>query len=65
MHITGETKMRAFTRGFSPPLTRIGNVERKSGARQIFGAVAKAETDIKVLINRNLDAPSGAPSTRF
>jgi hypothetical protein len=35
---------------------RVGNVETKSGGPQVFGAVAKAETDMKVLINRNLDA---------
>ena len=35
---------------------RVGNVETKCGGRQVFGAVAKAETDIKALINRNLDA---------
>jgi hypothetical protein len=35
---------------------RVGNVETKSGGRQVFGAVAKSDTDIKVLINRNLDA---------
>ena len=35
---------------------RVGNVETKSGARQVFGAVAKTDTDIKVLIRRNLDA---------
>jgi hypothetical protein len=35
---------------------RVGNVETKSGRRQVFGAVAKAATDIKALINRNLDA---------
>jgi hypothetical protein len=35
---------------------RVGNVETKSGGRQVFGAVAKADTDIKVLIRRNLDA---------
>jgi hypothetical protein len=35
---------------------RIGNVETKSGARQVFGAVAKTGTDIKVLIRRSLDA---------
>ena len=35
---------------------RVGNVEAKSGGRQVFGAVARAATDIKVLINRNLDA---------
>jgi hypothetical protein len=35
---------------------RVGNVETKCGGRQVFGAVAKAESDLKVLINRNLDA---------
>ncbi len=35
---------------------RVGNVETKSGGRQVFGAVTKTETDIKVLINQNLDA---------
>ena len=32
---------------------RVGNVETKAGGRQVFGAVAKADTDIKVLIHRN------------
>jgi hypothetical protein len=35
---------------------RVGNVETKSGGRQVFGAVAKTGTDIKALINRSLDA---------
>ena len=35
---------------------RVGNVETKSGGRQVFGAVAKADTDIEGLIRRNLDA---------
>ena len=35
---------------------RVGNVETKSGGRQVFGAVAKADTDIEVLIRRSLDA---------
>jgi hypothetical protein len=35
---------------------RVGNVETAAGARQVFGAVAKADTDIKVLIDRSLDA---------
>src|SRR6202035_2809961 len=35
---------------------RVGNVETKSGGRQVFGAVAKTGTDLKALINRNLDA---------
>src|SRR6202051_2637537 len=35
---------------------RVGNVETKSGDRQVFGAVAKGDTDITVLISRRLDA---------
>src|SRR5208283_5180623 len=35
---------------------RVGNVETEAGGRQVFGAVAKAVTDIKVLIRRSLDA---------
>jgi hypothetical protein len=35
---------------------RVGNVETASGGRQVFGAVAKADTDIKALIRRRLDA---------
>jgi hypothetical protein len=35
---------------------RVGNVETKSGGRQVFGAVAKADTDIEVLMRRSLDA---------
>ena len=35
---------------------RIGNVETESGGRQVFGAVAKAITNIGALIRRALDA---------
>src|SRR4051794_33848262 len=35
---------------------RIGNVETESGRRQVFGAVAKANTDIGALIRRAFDA---------
>ena len=35
---------------------RIGNVETEPDGRQVFGAVAKADTDIKELIRRSLDA---------
>jgi hypothetical protein len=35
---------------------RVGNVEAASGGRPVFGSVVRARTDIKVLINRNLDA---------
>jgi len=34
---------------------RIGNVETLNGGRQVFGAVARADTDIAVLIRRNLE----------
>jgi hypothetical protein len=47
---------------------RVGNVETKSGARQVFGAVAKTDTDIEVLIRRSLDAigrTEGAKLTAF
>ena len=35
---------------------RVGNVEAVSGGRQVFGAVAKADTDLQALIHCNLDA---------
>jgi hypothetical protein len=47
---------------------RVGNVETKSGAREVFGAVAKSDTDIEVLIRRSLDAigrSEGAELTAF
>jgi hypothetical protein len=50
------TFIRSCEKGERHLEVRVGNVETKSGGRQVFGAVAKAETDIKVLINRNLDA---------
>ena len=34
---------------------RVGNVETQSDGRQVFGAVAKADTDLGALIHRNLD----------
>ena len=55
---------------------RVGNVETRSDCRQVFGAVARAETDIEGLISRNLDAvgrtedtvltafPDGCPGLR-
>jgi len=35
---------------------RVGTVETEAGGRQVFGAVAKADTDIKVLLHCSLDA---------
>jgi hypothetical protein len=42
---------------------RVGNVETRSGRRQVFAAVAKAGTDIEGLIRRNLDAVGGTGDT--
>ena len=35
---------------------RVGNAETEAGGRRVFGAVAKADTDIAALIRRALDA---------
>jgi hypothetical protein len=42
---------------------RVGNVETETGGRQVFGAVAKADTDIKALIHRSLDAVGRSEDT--
>jgi hypothetical protein len=42
---------------------RVGNVETKTGGRQVFDAVAKAGTDFEGLIRKNLDAVGGAGGT--
>ena len=42
---------------------RIGNVETQTGGRQVFGAVAKTDTDIKGLICRALDAVGSTADT--
>jgi hypothetical protein len=44
---------------------RVGNVETGSGRRQVFGAVAKADTDVKVLIRRSLDAVGRTEDTEL
>jgi hypothetical protein len=42
---------------------RIGNVETKSGGRQVFGAVAKTDTNLEGLIRRSLDAVGRSEGT--
>jgi hypothetical protein len=42
---------------------RIGNVETATGGRQVFGAVAKTDTDPAALIRRSLDAVGCAEGT--
>jgi hypothetical protein len=41
----------------------VGNIDTKAGGRQVFGGVAKAETDIEGLIRKNLDAIGGIKDT--
>jgi len=50
------TFIRSCAEGERHLEVRVGNVETASGGRQVFGAVAKADTDIQALIRRNLDA---------
>jgi hypothetical protein len=42
---------------------RVGNVETETGARQVFGAVAKTETDITALIQRTLESVGRTDTT--
>jgi hypothetical protein len=44
---------------------RVGDVETSSGGRQVFGAVAKADTEIAVLIRRSLETVSRAADTEL
>ena len=50
------TFIRSCADGMRHLEVRVGNVETPSGGRQVFGAVAKAGTDIRALICRTLDA---------
>ncbi len=50
------TFIRSCAEGERHLEVRVGNVETQSGGRQVFGAVAKAGTDVEALIHRTLDA---------
>jgi len=50
------TFIRSCAEGERHLEVRVGNVETASGGRQVFGAVAKADTDIRTVIRRSLDA---------
>jgi len=50
------TFIRSCAEGERHLEVRVGNVETQSGGRQVFGALAKADTDIRALICRTLDA---------
>lgn len=42
---------------------RVGNIETAGGGRQVFAAVAKADTDISALIRRNLEVAGRTDAT--
>jgi hypothetical protein len=42
---------------------RVGNVETSNGGRQVFGAVARADTNIAMLIRRSLEAAGRTADT--
>jgi hypothetical protein len=42
---------------------RVGNVETTGGGRQVFGAVAKSDTDISALLSQNLGVAGRADAT--
>lgn len=52
---TDSTFIRSHDDGERQFEVRVGNVETAAGGRQVFGAVARSETDIAVLIRRSLD----------
>ncbi len=57
------TFIRSCAEGERHLEVRVGNVETPSGGRQVFGAVAKAGTDIEALIRRSLDAVGRTENT--
>jgi hypothetical protein len=44
---------------------RVGNVETQEGGRQVFGAVARTDTDVAVLIRRNLEMVGSTDDTEL
>jgi hypothetical protein len=53
---TDSTFIRSRDDGERHLEVRVGNVETAQSGRQVFGAVAKSETDVAVLMRRSLDA---------
>jgi hypothetical protein len=51
-----QTFIRSCESGERHLEVRVGNVETSDGGRQVFGAVARSDTDIAVRIRRCLDA---------
>ena len=53
---TDSTFIRSCEEGNPHLEVRVGNVEAFGAARQVFGAVARSDTDVAVQIRRSLEA---------
>ena len=58
------TFIRSREEGERHSEVRIGNIETADGGRLVFGAVAKADTDITALIRRNLETVGEPPTPK-
>jgi hypothetical protein len=61
---TDSTFIRSCEAGNRHLEVRVGNVETSDGGRQVFGAVARSNTDIAVQIRRSLEAVGGTAATK-
>jgi hypothetical protein len=58
------TFIRSCEKGKRHLQVRVGNVETSDGGRQVFGAVARSDTDIAVQIRRKLEAVDRTAATK-
>jgi hypothetical protein len=61
---TDSTFIRSCEEGNRHLEVRVGNVETSDGGRQVFGAVARSDTDIAVQIRRSLEAVGRTAATK-
>jgi hypothetical protein len=59
------TFIRGCHDGERHPEVRVGNVETSGGCRQVFGAVAKSDTEIAAMIRRSLETVGRAADTEL
>ena len=62
---TDSTFIRSCEEGNRHLEVRVGNVETSDGGRQVFGAVARSDTDIAVRIRRSLEAVGRTAATKM
>jgi hypothetical protein len=61
---TDSTFIRSREKGDRHLEVRVGDVETSDGGRQVFGAVARSDTDIAVQIRRSLEAVGRTAATK-